>query len=69
MDDKYRVSGVINYELYDKFTDPYDMKDLTGKEWNPNGTPYVITGEWSESVNFDVNKDIYENKIKPMLGQ
>ncbi|WP_118984783.1 hypothetical protein [Photorhabdus sp. CRCIA-P01] len=69
VDDKYRVSGVINYELYDKFTDPYDMKDLTGKEWNPNGTPYVITGEWSESVNFDVNKDVYENKIKPMLGQ
>ncbi|MCG3471636.1 hypothetical protein L7750_14895 [Xenorhabdus bovienii] len=67
--DKYRVSGVIVYELYDNFTDPYDIKNVTGKEWNPNGTPYDITGKWSESVNFDVNKDIYENKIKLMLGQ
>ncbi|PHM46922.1 hypothetical protein [Xenorhabdus miraniensis] len=67
--DKYNVSGVINYKLYDNFTDPYDMKDLIGVEWNPNGTPYDIHGEWTESVNFDVKKDIYENTIRPKLSQ
>ncbi|OKO99389.1 hypothetical protein [Xenorhabdus eapokensis] len=67
--DRYNVSGVINYELYDNFTDPYDMKDLIGIEFNPNGTPYDIKGAWSESVNFDVKKDVYENTIKPTLGK
>ncbi|WP_426575453.1 hypothetical protein ACP179_00905 (plasmid) [Xenorhabdus stockiae] len=65
--DKYKVSGVINYELYDNFTDPYDFKDLFGFEFNPNGTPYEINGAWSESVNFDVKKDVYENTIKPNI--
>ncbi|MCT8342792.1 MULTISPECIES: hypothetical protein [Photorhabdus] len=46
--DKYNISGVINYRFYDEFTDPYDMKDLIGKEWNPNGTPFDITGEWKK---------------------
>ncbi|WP_118984693.1 hypothetical protein [Photorhabdus sp. CRCIA-P01] len=65
--DKYNISGVINYKFYDEFTDPYDMKDLIDKEWNPNGTPFDITGEWKENVNFQVDKDVYENKVKPLI--
>ncbi|PHM46298.1 hypothetical protein Xmau_00708 [Xenorhabdus mauleonii] len=65
----YNLSGVINYNLYDNFTDPYDMKDIIGREWNPNGTPFDITGKWKEPVNFDVEKSVYDNKIKPLIDK
>ncbi|MDE9480995.1 hypothetical protein [Xenorhabdus bovienii] len=67
--DKYNLSGVINYKLYDKFGDPYDIKNWTGKEWDPNGTPFDITGEWKENVNFDIDKNVYDNKIKTLIDK
>ncbi|CDH04039.1 hypothetical protein [Xenorhabdus bovienii] len=67
--DKYNVSGVISYKLDDKFSSPWDIYNWSPVELNFGGTPYDITGEWSEIVNFDVDKDVYENKIKPMIGQ
>ncbi|CDH32742.1 hypothetical protein [Xenorhabdus bovienii] len=67
--DNYNLSGRINYRLEDKFTDPYDTFNWFEKDWNPNGVPFDIRGEWSESVNFDIDKNVYENKIKPLIDK
>ena len=45
------VEGSISYSFYDKFTDPYDVWNKIPGEWNPDGTPYEITGTWSEQIN------------------
>ncbi|MBS9426874.1 hypothetical protein CE143_09670 [Photorhabdus luminescens] len=67
--DKYNISGVINYKLYDNFTDPYDTFNWKTEDINWGGEPFEITGEWQENVNFQIEKNIYENKIKPLIKQ
>ncbi|AXG41487.1 hypothetical protein GPY51_16610 [Photorhabdus laumondii subsp. laumondii] len=66
---KYNLSGVIHYKLYDKFTDPYDTFNLVKRDLNPNGTPFDITGAWKEPVNFNIDKNVYDNKIKPLIDK
>ncbi|WP_338885792.1 hypothetical protein [Xenorhabdus sp. TH1] len=61
----YKLSAIITYKLYDKFTDPWDLMNFFPGEWNPDGTPFDITGQWTENVNFSVSKYVYESKIKP----
>jgi len=36
------------YRFVDYFDDPYDVFDVVPGSWNPNGTPYPITGGWSD---------------------
>ncbi|WP_237385814.1 DUF6973 domain-containing protein [Xenorhabdus sp. Sc-CR9] len=67
--DKYRVHGTVDYYLYDKFADPFDMKNLIGKEWDALGVPYDIDDQWMGIIKFEIDKDIYDNKIKPMIEQ
>ncbi|MEX0447700.1 hypothetical protein [Xenorhabdus sp. SGI246] len=64
-DFKTCIFKLIAYKLYDRFTDPYDLMNFFPGEWNPNGTPFDITGQWTENVNFSVSKYVYESKIKP----
>jgi RHS repeat-associated protein len=43
----FSYSGKTEFEFYDKFTDPYDIFDTFQGEWNPDGTPYEITDQWT----------------------
>jgi hypothetical protein len=36
----------LNVYFYDRYTDPYDVENLIEKDYNPNGIPYDIVGEW-----------------------
>ncbi|WP_146561180.1 RHS repeat-associated core domain-containing protein [Posidoniimonas corsicana] len=36
------------YRIVDRFSDPWDVIDIFPGEWNPDGTPYPITGGWDE---------------------
>ena len=38
------------------------MKNVTGKEFDP-GTPYDITGKWTEKVQHEITRDQYQ-KLK-----
>ncbi|OLF40244.1 PAAR domain-containing protein [Psychrobacter sp. Rd 27.2] len=51
-----RISGKINYFFKDKFKDPYDTFDWIPGSWDPNGTPYKITGSWSNYINITIKK-------------
>ena len=51
-----RISGKINYFFKDKFKDPYDTFDWIPGSWDPNGTPYKITGNWSNYINTTIKK-------------
>ncbi|MEX0447788.1 hypothetical protein [Xenorhabdus sp. SGI246] len=62
----YQLSAIITYKLYDRFSDPVDLLNVFPGEWDP-GTPFDITGQWTENVNFSVSKYVYENKIKPNI--
>jgi RHS repeat-associated protein len=44
----FTYSGKTEFDFYDKFTDPYDIFDSVQGEWNPDGTPYEITDQWSK---------------------
>ncbi|MDC9597912.1 hypothetical protein [Xenorhabdus anantnagensis] len=65
--DTYNVSGTINYKLYDKFTDPYDTFNWAKEDINVGGKPFDITGEWKENVTFQVNQQIFENRLMQHL--
>lgn len=53
------VIGEINYKYSDIFRDPYDIKNWVQGSWNPNGTPYNITGSIKHNVNTVVSlKDL-----------
>jgi hypothetical protein len=42
----YSYQGTATIRFRDWFTDPYDLGNKIGGEWNPRGTPYNITGNW-----------------------
>ncbi|WP_426577083.1 hypothetical protein ACP179_23190 [Xenorhabdus stockiae] len=63
----YNLYGDVHYKLEDKFTDPIDIFNWFEKDWNPLGTPFDIKGEWRQPVSIDVDKNVYENKIRFML--
>ncbi|WFQ81612.1 hypothetical protein PXH59_19890 (plasmid) [Xenorhabdus sp. SF857] len=65
----YNLFGVVNYKLYDKFTDPVDIFNWFEKDWNPLGSPFEIKGEWHQPISIDIDKNIYENKIKQLLNK
>ena len=53
-DGSSHIEGTITYSFSDKFTDPYDLFNLTkGKEWNPDGKSYMITDSWTVNINGD----------------
>lgn len=66
--DTYLVSANIDYEFTDKFTDPYDTFNLVGGEWNPDGEPYYLKDRWSNKVNFEISRNVYEQKLLSLLG-
>ena len=45
--------GTITYQFYDKFTDPYDLLNKIPPDWNPDGKPYAITGQWTVRIKGD----------------
>lgn len=45
-----RVTGVVNYKFTDIFEDPYDTFDLVPGSFDITGTPYKITGSWSDNI-------------------
>ena len=45
--------GTITYQFYDKFTDPYDLFNAIPPDWNPDGKPYTITGQWTVRIKGD----------------
>ena len=51
-----RISGKIDYRYTDEFEDPYDTFDNFPGSWDPNGTPYKITGSWTNYVNQTIKK-------------
>ncbi|MDE9553580.1 hypothetical protein [Xenorhabdus bovienii] len=67
--DYYNLSGVVNYSLYDKYGDPIDIFNWFEKDWDPFGTPFEIKGEWKQTVTIDVDKNVYENQIKPLIDK
>ncbi|WP_416776413.1 hypothetical protein ACNFJN_15470 [Xenorhabdus budapestensis] len=67
--DGYLISGVINYELCDRFASPWDIFNWSSKELNWYGEPYDITGKWQEDISFGVSEEVYENNIKPLIEQ
>ena len=46
-DGSFTYSGSAQIAFHDYFTDPYDTFDLVPGEWNPDGTPFSIDGQWS----------------------
>lgn len=66
--EEYYLNGNINYEVIDKFTDPYDTFNLLKGEWNPDGKPYDIFGKWQEPVHQKIDKEQYEF-FKKFQGQ
>ncbi len=44
----YQIKGKLDYDFYDKFTDPHDLLNITDSEsdW-PGATPFDITDHWS----------------------
>ncbi|TSB21709.1 DUF4150 domain-containing protein [Psychrobacter sp. YGAH215] len=51
-----RISGKIDYKYTDDFKDPYDTFDNFSGNWDPNGTPYKVTGSWTNYVNKTIKK-------------
>ena len=51
-----RISGKIDYRYTDEFQDPYDTFDNFPGSWDPNCTPYKITGSWTNYVNQTIKK-------------
>jgi hypothetical protein len=47
-DGSYSYEGTTDIQFYDRFTDPYDTLNLFKKDWNPDGTPYNISGSGSQ---------------------
>ncbi len=45
----YIYTGEATIDFYDIFTDPYDTFNLFDGEWNPDGSPYNISDQWSEN--------------------
>ncbi|MDY4281042.1 MAG: hypothetical protein SOX56_08265 [[Pasteurella] mairii] len=54
----------ITYELYDKFTDPYDTFNWVKGEWNTNGTPYEIKDRWTNTVKFNYRPQTEEQLLQ-----
>jgi len=46
-DGSFNYNGTAVFNFYDRFTDPYDTFDTFPGEWNPDGTPYDISGSWT----------------------
>lgn len=59
-DGKYKLTGNIYYHFYDFFTDPYDILNKKKGDWNPDGVPYYIVGDWVEPINIVISKEQYD---------
>ncbi|OOF40862.1 hypothetical protein BKK47_02850 [Rodentibacter mrazii] len=64
----YFLVGQVNYALSDEFSKPLDLTNtgysLLQTEF---GTPFSITGSWTEPVNIMISKQQYE-KVKTLLN-
>jgi len=45
----YAYTGDAEINFYDEFTDPYDTFNFFERDWNPDGTPYDISDQWSKT--------------------
>ncbi len=48
-DGSFSFGGSATIHFYDYFNDPYDIGEMTGIDVNLPGTPYNISGDWTES--------------------
>ena len=47
----------MNYDFYDRFTDPRDLLNLPGEDYNPPGsTPFDIIDVWSTRLKAVIQK-------------
>ena len=47
----FHLQGQVTYKFSDIFQDPYDTWDWVEGSWDPNGTPYKITGMIKNNIN------------------
>lgn len=58
--EQYYLNGNIAYQLYDRFTDPYDTPNLIAGEWNPDGEAFTINGAWQERVKIPITQEQFQ---------
>lgn len=58
------VKANIDYHFHDRFTDPYDLINVTDGEYDPQGTkPYDIDDTWSTYIDAIIKKDSQQSKF------
>lgn len=62
----YYAIGTIKYNFYDRFSDAYDLFNVIEMDVDIFGTPYDITGKWSEKVQIIMNQEQYL-KLKKLI--
>ena len=46
----YSYKCNLDFSMNDPFTDPWDILNLCPGVWDPGGTPFFITGSWSDTA-------------------